>query len=259
MDPGYARLYRDLYQKHWWWRAREEAVVSLLRRFQPPQGYGRILDAGCGDGLFFPRLAEFGEVEGLEPDPNTATSDGPFASRIHHGPFDDSFQPGHSFGLILMLDVLEHLADPEQAVRRVHSLLAPGGVFIATVPAFQSLWTTHDVINHHYKRYTRAELRALLANGGLRVATSRYWFQWTFPLKLAQHFAEKLFRPAPESPSVPPALINRALLILSLLEQKTVTRLNPPFGSSVMAVGIKPAPADPSREHTGVVTEHARG
>jgi len=241
LDPNYARLYRDLYQKHWWWRAREEAVVALLRRFAPPQGYGRILDAGCGDGLFFPRLAEFGEVEGLEPDANTVNPEGPFAARIHRGPFDDSFQPAHRFGLVLMLDVLEHLADPAQAVRRVHSLLAPGGVFIATVPAFQSLWTTHDVVNHHFKRYTRAELLALLSDAGMRIATSRYWFHWTFPIKLAQRFAEKIFHSAPESPAVPPAPINRALLALSLLEQKTLTRLNPPFGSSVMAVGVKSA------------------
>ncbi len=173
MDPEYARRYRELYEKHWWWRAREEAVVALLRRFQPPGGYGCILDAGCGDGLFFPRLSEFGEVDGLEPDAHAVNPSGPFAARIHRGPFDDSFRPGRRYGLILMLDVLEHLPDPASAVRRVHSLLVPGGVFVATVPAFQALWTTHDVLNRHFKRYTRAELRRLLTDAGLRVATSR--------------------------------------------------------------------------------------
>lgn len=241
MDPKYARRYRDLHEKHWWWRAREEAVVALLRRFRPPQGYGRILDAGCGDGLFFPRLSEFGEVDGLEPDANAVNPSGPFAARIHSGPFDDSFQPGRLYGLILMLDVLEHLPDPAPAVRRIHSLLVPGGIFVATVPAFQALWTTHDVVNHHFKRYTRAELRRLLSDAGFRVATSRYWYHWTFPVKLAQRFAEMILRTAPEPPAVPPALVNRALLALCRLEQKTITRLNPPFGSSVMSVGVKPA------------------
>ena len=62
MDTAYARRYGQLYARHWWWRAREAYLVAQLRRLRPPQGWRRILDVGCGDGLFFPRLRELGDV-----------------------------------------------------------------------------------------------------------------------------------------------------------------------------------------------------
>ena len=67
MDPKYGERYRELYEKHWWWRARTELIVDALHRLRPPQGWKDILDIGCGDGLFFDRLSSFGQVEGVEP------------------------------------------------------------------------------------------------------------------------------------------------------------------------------------------------
>ena len=68
MEPEYASQYRKLYEEHWWWRARERFVLGELQRNRPDGGFGSILDIGCGDGLFFAPLSEFGEVEGVEPD-----------------------------------------------------------------------------------------------------------------------------------------------------------------------------------------------
>ena len=63
MDPEYGLAYRELYRRHWWWRAREELIVRTLRSLRPPAaGRGTTLDVGCGDGLLFDRLAEFGAV-----------------------------------------------------------------------------------------------------------------------------------------------------------------------------------------------------
>ena len=67
MREDYALAYRRLYQEHWWWRAREALLVRELSRLRLPPSGGRLLDVGCGDGLFFERLAEFGAVEGVEP------------------------------------------------------------------------------------------------------------------------------------------------------------------------------------------------
>lgn len=140
-----------------------------------------------------------------------------------------------------MLDVLEHLPDPAQAVRRVHSLLELGGFFLATVPAFQVLWTNHDVVNHHFKRYTRGELRQLLSSEDFQIRTDSYWFHWTFPVKLAERVVEKMFRLEPKNPAVPLQTINNLLWTLCRLEQKTITKLKPPFGSSAVALGVKTA------------------
>jgi len=59
MDVAYARRYRELYERHWWWRAREHVILDTLRRIEPPGGFPSILDIGCGDGLFFDRLVDY--------------------------------------------------------------------------------------------------------------------------------------------------------------------------------------------------------
>ena len=68
MDLDYGKQYRLLFERHWWWRAREVVILDELHRLKPDGSWGNILDVGCGDGLFFPRLAELGEVEGVEPE-----------------------------------------------------------------------------------------------------------------------------------------------------------------------------------------------
>jgi SAM-dependent methyltransferase len=231
MDAEYAREYRDLYERHWWWRAREALVLRTLRRLRAGRTPGRILDVGCGDGLFFGRLAELGEVEGLEADPSLLSPDSPHRGRITVASFDERFQPGHRYALVLMLDVLEHLPDAEGALRHARSLLEPDGRLVVTVPAFEWLWTHHDELNRHYVRYTRSTLAEVARRAGLRMEESRYFFHWTVPGKLAVRAKERLLGPGgPER--VPAAPVNRALYLLSRAEQ--AIRL--PFGTSILAV-----------------------
>lgn len=238
MLPDYGRSYRALYEAHWWWRARERWILRALARRRPPRAGGAALDIGCGDGLFFDRLAALGyEVEGVESDAALVDPRGAHRARITVGPFDERFRPGKRYALIVMLDVLEHLHDPLGALRHAVSLLEPDGVFLATVPAFMALWTTHDVLNQHVTRYTRRALRSLAERAGMRVDHARYFFHWLAPLKLVQRGAEAVTHPAPRPPRVPPSWINRSLYGLSLLEQRALGALPLPFGSSLLLVG----------------------
>jgi SAM-dependent methyltransferase len=239
LEPEYAGQYRDLYTRHWWWRAREEAVLRVLRpRFSPNERL-RILDVGCGDGLFFSRLAEFGDVEGIEPDDSLVDPHGPHRARIRIAPFDTNFSSPEPYSLVLMLDVLEHLDHPSEALRHACSLLAPGGALLLTVPAFQMLWTNHDVINHHHLRYRRDTLRPLLRQAGLAILEEQYWYQWTCPVKLAVRLSEIILRRPPAVARVPPAWINRTLYWISRIEQETLGALGMPFGSTLMVYCTK--------------------
>src|SRR5882672_3183905 len=115
---------------------RERWILQVLRQNCPASGWGSILDVGCGDGLLFDRLAEFGEVEGVETSREIVDPANPYFQKIYIGPFDDGFRPEKQYALILLLDVLEHVADPSDALRRCASLLKPGGSLVMTVPAF---------------------------------------------------------------------------------------------------------------------------
>jgi len=246
MDERYGALYRELYERHWWWRARERVILDALRAHRPARGWHSVLDVGCGDGLFFDRLYELDDVEvveGVEPAADLVSPDGPHRARIHTVPFDASFEPNRRYSLVLMLDVLEHLPDPAAALRKAVELLEPNGVFLATVPAFMSLWTRHDELNHHQTRYQRAELSALASDAGLQIVEARYFFHWTAFAKLIARVSEALLPDEPALPSVPAAPLNNLLLGLSRLEARTIGRLPVPFGSSLLLVGRPNAPA----------------
>ncbi len=246
MHPEYALAYRELYHRHWWWRAREKFILDAVERLCPNGAGGGILDVGCGDGLIFEKLIRFGAVEGIEMNQAAVDPNGPWASRIHVHAFDDTFESGQRYALVLLLDVLEHFTEPVHCLRRAVQLLAPDGAILVTVPAFRALWTSHDVLNRHFTRYTRRSLRELAWQAGARVETCRYFFQWTFPMKLALRLKEALTLPVPEVPRVPPEWVNRPLYYLSIFEQKALSRWPVPFGSSLLAV-LRRNALDPNR------------
>jgi len=240
MDPAYARRYRDLATRHWWWRARNACVRREVTRLLGTRRDARMLDVGCGDGVLFPFLSGFGEVEGVEPDRDVITPGGPWSDRIEVRPFDQSFGTGRRYTLILMLDVLEHLEDAPGALRHAAALLDDGGHVLVTVPAFRTLWTHHDTLNHHVTRFTKRRLAAAVHAAGMDVQMNRYLFQWLFFAKLAERLREAVAGPpAPEE--VPPRYVNDALYYACLVEQSTASRVLP-FGSSLIAViGRRPA------------------
>lgn len=241
MDAGYAEVYRSLHERHWWWRARANCILHELRRHSPAGGFGAILDVGCGDGLFFDELRAFGEPQGVEPDTSLLTEAGRSSGLIHTQPFDEDFAPLQRFGLILMLDVIEHLDDDGAALRRAWELMEPGALLLVTVPALQCLWTAHDDFNHHRRRYRRSSLEELLGAAGFEGMRSRYLFHWTAPAKLLVRVKERLMAGKPAMASVPPAPINSVLRLVTDLDTRVGRLLPLPFGSSVIATARKGA------------------
>jgi 2-polyprenyl-3-methyl-5-hydroxy-6-metoxy-1,4-benzoquinol methylase len=239
MDTEYGRQYRYLYEHHWWWRARERVILDVLRPLRPKRGWSRILDVGCGDGLFFDRLAELGTVvEGVEPAAELVSAEAARRGRITIAPFDAAFQPSAPYGLILMLDVVEHLDRPDDALRHALDILEPDGVILVTVPAFRALWTGHDDLNHHRTRYTKSSFRALAEQSGLAIDRAEYFFHWPVLGKLAQRLRERVQPDAAMAPpGVPPGPINAALFWLSRAERALVGGLGLPMGTSLMVVG----------------------
>ena len=237
MEQSYAVEYRNLYENHWWWRSRESEILRNLDQFLNSDRALKILDVGCGDGLFFEKLQRYGDVTGVESDVNTFSKESPWLSKIHNVPFNEKFQPGETFDVILMLDILEHMPDPLSALRHARTLLSPEGILLATVPAFNALWTSHDVINHHVLRYRRETFHPLFEQSGLPIKKSKYLFHWTCPVKMAIRGKEWLLGAQPKPPSVPPTWLNKACLALTRMENWLFSKVAMPFGSSLMVVG----------------------
>src|SRR5262249_28097401 len=121
----------------------------------------------------------------------------------------------------------------------VRAILAPGGVFLLTVPALMWLWSRHDTANHHFRRYTRATLRRVLEDAGLEIVWMHYFFGWTLgPLLLRRLLApgEKPgAAPAHYHVKVPAAPVNGIMYTLSRLEQTLLGSFTP-VGSSLIAL-----------------------
>jgi SAM-dependent methyltransferase len=271
-DPGpaedrsiqatYAQQYEALWNRHWWWRARRRFVLARIARLARQRPLTRILDIGCGNGLLFDDLLAHGDVMGIEPDGGLVDPNGRHAGRIRVEPFTPAFRadsggggggPSAGFDLILMLDVLEHLEHDRPAARHVHNLLAPGGFFLLTVPALPALWSRHDDANLHYRRYTKATLRAVLAAAGLDILSLQYYFGWTvLPMGLRRVLAPG--KPTPGKAArggggaghggeaeeyvvrVPPAPVNAAMYAVTRAEQVVLGGVGVPVGSSLIAV-----------------------
>ena len=234
MEADYAAAYANLHRRHWWWRVREDILLTKARQLlRSRDGDIRILDVGCGAGLLFDALDSLGHVEGIESDRIMVEQSGRWRSRIHLGQLD-TYSSDHLFDLILLLDVLEHTERPDLMLQQASQHLKPNGHLVLTVPAFQWLWTSHDDLNHHRKRYTADEVYRLMNEAGLTVIEARYLFQSLTIPKLLIHLKEIVVGRRVTLPRVPPDSLNRMLQRWFHLEDAIAGSL--PFGSSVMAV-----------------------
>lgn len=209
-------------------------MLGLLQNTRPPEGFKGILDVGCGTGVLFDSLQELGSpVQGVEMDPALVRASS-HAEDIHVGPFDTTFCPGRRFALVLMLDVLEHLERPREALQQTASLLLPNGRLVLTVPAFNALWTSHDVHNRHQTRFTRGSLHPLLQEAGFQVELSRYLFQSLAAAKILLGLKERIHGRSNGVAQVPPKPIGSLLYAVCRAEHALLRFIPLPFGSTLL-------------------------
>ena len=169
MDQRLMSAMLELDDRHWWYRGRRRIIGAELDRLPLPPG-AEVLDAGCGSGRTLEELASYGEVHGIELDEGAASvarergCGEVLVGRLEELPWGDGY-----FDLITCLDVIEHTPDDRVTLRELRRVCKPGGFLLVTVPAYQGLWSTHDVANHHYRRYSRGRLRAAAQESGWRV------------------------------------------------------------------------------------------
>ena len=242
MDREYVAVHLAEDRAHWWFRGRRAVLVALLRR-RLPAGRHRLLELGCGTGNVLESLGEFGEAVGMEPDEALVAAARNAGLDVRRGALPDSrVVPAGWPDVVLMLDVLEHLDDDASALRVAHELLAPGGTLVVAVPAYDWLWTGHDVVLGHRRRYTAPSLRARVSAAGFDVGYVSYFNTLLFPA-VALGRAWKGRNGGGHDLNRPPAPVNEALARLFALESAVVPRWPLPFGSSVALLAQRAARA----------------
>ena len=188
MDKEYYKEYYDFERKHWWFRARQEIIRSLVIKYN--QHYTnarlRILNIGVATGSSSIMLEEFGEVTSVEYDKACceflAQKVGIKAinASITDLPFKDNY-----FDLVCAFDVIEHVEDDKKAMLEMKRVSGNNGILMITVPAFMFLWSRHDEVNHHYRRYTNSKMESLALNTKLEVVFNSYFnFFLFFPIAI---------------------------------------------------------------------------
>ena len=138
--------------------------------------------------------------------------------------------------LIGAFDVIEHIDDDQAALASVASRLKPGGRLVMTVPAHQWMWSAHDVVNHHKRRYSKRALKRLIEGSPLRLEAMGYFNSFLFPLAVAERLSSKVRGKDEADLTVPAAPLNAALERVFAAERHLVGRLPLPPGLSLFAV-----------------------
>lgn len=237
MDALAFQSLRDQQDHHWWFVGRRAVLSSLLSRLSLPTG-ARVLEAGCGYGGNLAMLANFGEVRAFELNEAARTQASASSGlTIASGKLPDQVGfVGETFDLIVMLDVLEHIEDDAQSLRTLRERLAPGACVAVTVPAFPWLWSAHDELHHHKRRYTRHSLRRVLVDAGFEDIELGYFNSILFPLAVAHRFMSRLLGRTSGAEAMPRPALNRLFAKLFALESHWVGRVPFPPGLSLYAI-----------------------
>jgi SAM-dependent methyltransferase len=226
---------------HWWYRARRDILADYLAREGHLPADARILEIGCGTGHNLPMLAGFGRVEAIEIDPAARA----IASARLGAPVSDARLPElpgierGAYDLIAVLDVVEHIEDDVAALKAMGDCLKPGGQILIAVPAHQWMWSAHDVVNHHHRRYSKRTLDAAIAKAGLKHNGLRWFNSLLFPLAVGARFAGRVMGKDDSDDSPPPGPVNALFERIFRLERHLVGRVPLPLGVSIVTLASK--------------------
>jgi SAM-dependent methyltransferase len=240
MDRDYELQTHRAEDRHWWYRGRRRVLARVIDALALP-ARARILDAGCGSGRNMVDLARRGTVTGIElSDASVALACDRGAGEVVAGSVMQMPFASDSFDLGVCLDVIEHLEDDLGALRELRRVIVPGGVLLVTVPAYQWLWSGHDEVNHHQRRYTRRSLRRVAEQAGWHQVRSTHFNSLLLPAAVALRVLDRFSRKTTESSLdlwVPPAPVNWLLERPLLLEAALIGRgVRIPAGLSLLAV-----------------------
>ena len=248
MKHDYYKEYYELERNHWWFVAREgilsNYIHQLIEQGVLPSIDLKILNVGCGPGRSSEYLSKFGNVTSIEYDKFCCE----FASEktgleIINGSITELPFSDNSFDLVCAFDVIEHVEDDQLAVNELKRVTKNNSLVLITVPAFMSLWSHHDVINHHFKRYQIKEVNLLFdsKNNGNKVYDTYFNSALFLPIYFFRivsnllKLGEKRKGSGSDFEAFKPGILNSILYKVMYFESKLINKkIRLPFGVSIM-------------------------
>lgn len=246
MDKQYELKYHKLEKDYWWFKARRDIIFRLLRQLKV--GYNsKTMDLGCASGhlVAFLQKKGFMNISGIDISKEAIKKcrKNEINNTFLRDCVNTRFKDGE-FDVLIASDILEHIEIDNNALREWNRILKKDGILIVFVPAFDFLWSKHDEINYHYRRYSRNKLVHDLKKNKFKILKASYWnFSLFIPIsfiRVFQYFTAKIFRGDGDQLFQLPNKVNIALLYLLKIENRLLEKsFIYPYGLSVFAVGKK--------------------
>ncbi|MDE2588585.1 MAG: class I SAM-dependent methyltransferase [Patescibacteria group bacterium] len=202
----------------------------------------RILDVGCGPGGTSISFSRFGTVMGVDYSTTALKISLKRGLNVFMNTLTTISVRDKSFDLITALDVIEHIQDEKKVLIEINRILKSDGFVVITVPAFQFLWSEHDVAVSHVRRYDVSSLSKALNDSGFTIVRISYFVSFVFPFvalyRLLTKSGIKKSNPKPNMTRLP-WLVNMILEKIMHLENNIIKKFNFPFGSSIVCIAKK--------------------
>ncbi len=207
------QLLDEMEEKHWWFYERRNLLRNWARELNAKS---RILDLGAGAGRQSQLLQEefeyivtaveqsnFGREACLRKNVSVIQCD---ATKL--------LINDESFDAVIAMDVLEHIENDIVAMKELFRVAKNGANIFITVPAFQFLWSAHDVSVSHIRRYSKKEIQEKMLSAGFTLINVRYWNSILFLFAVIL----RALRKEGSDTKIPPAHINSLCKFIVRLE-----------------------------------------
>ncbi len=240
MEKEIYSLQYKVEKDHWWFVARLRILLRYLDVKMPASPSVKLLDVGCGTGAVLEALARRYDAHGIDSSPDAvAFCRERGLANMKVGFLEDVAEDG-SFDILTFFDVVEHVADDAGLLRNAHRILKPGGHILITVPAFPSLWSRHDEVLHHQRRYTRGHLRSLVEGAGFQIHHLTFFNTILFPVAVVKRFVARLVGSSEANDlQIPGRSVNAGLRSIFAAERHVLPYATLPFGLSLLCWGEK--------------------
>lgn len=239
MDIKESDILKEEVFSHWYYKLKADSLINLIGDSR----YSSVTDIGAGSGFFSKKLLSANIVQkaicvdiGYENESITIWDE----KELRYEKKIDTIEGG----IVLMMDVLEHIEDDRSFLKSYIDLAPLGTKFFITVPAFQFMFSPHDIFLEHFRRYNLSQLNLLTEKSGLKIISSNYFYATLFPIVLFIRLLKNLKLKVSGDTRITSELSKHSPLVNSILynlhkPELLLQKFNHLYGLSIMQLSEK--------------------